>query len=106
MNQIRELLQPRSVSSDTRLVLTNAIYFKGNWEEQFKKEDTKNEDFRLSATRAIKTPLMHMTKGFYYFDGGLLQALEIPYKNKVPLFLRQCGNVRTPTKCFHKPGLR
>jgi serpin B len=41
VNQIRELLQPRSVSSDTRLVLTNAIYFKGNWEEQFKKEDTK-----------------------------------------------------------------
>ncbi len=81
-NKIRELLQPRSVSSDTRLVLTNAIYFKGNWEEQFKKEDTKNEDFRLSATRAIKTPLMHMTKGFNYFDGGLLQALEIPYKNK------------------------
>jgi serpin B len=81
-NKIRELLQPRSLNTDTRLVLTNAIYFKGNWEEQFKKEDTKNEDFRLSATRAIKTALMHMTKGFNYFDGGSFQALEIPYKKK------------------------
>jgi serpin B len=81
-DKIRGLLQPGSVGSDTRLVLTNAIYFKGNWEEQFKKEATRNEDFRLSATRAIKTPLMHMTKGFNYFDGGSFQALEIPYKKK------------------------
>src|SRR6266478_7866962 len=75
-NKIRELLRPRTLNSDTRLVLTNAIYFKGDWEEQFKKEDTKNEDFRLSATRAIKTPLMHMTKGFNYSDGGSVQVLE------------------------------
>src|SRR4029077_11367420 len=81
-DKVRELLQPGSVGSDARLVLTNATYFKGNWEEQFKKEATKNEDFRLSATRSIKTPLMHMTKGFNYFDGGSFQALEIPYKNK------------------------
>jgi serpin B len=81
-NKIRELLQPRSLDSDTRLVLTNAIYFKGDWEEQFKKEETKNEDFRLAATRAIKAPLMHMTKGFNYFDGGSVQVVEIPYKSK------------------------
>ena len=81
-NKIRELLQPGSLTSDARLVLTNAIYFKGNWEEQFKKEDTKDEEFRLSATRAIKASLMHMTKAFNYFDGGSFQALEIPYKKK------------------------
>jgi serpin B len=46
-NKIMELLQPTSVTSDTRLVLTNAIYFKGDWDERFKKEDTRSEDFRL-----------------------------------------------------------
>jgi serpin B len=84
-NKIRELLQPGILTPDTRLVLTNAIYFKGDWEKQFKKEDTKDEDFHPSATQAIKTPLMHMTsgiRGFNYFDGGSFQALEIPYKNK------------------------
>ncbi len=81
-NKIRELLQPGVLGPDTRLVLTNAIYFKGDWEKQFKKEDTKDEDFHLFAAQPIKTPLMHMTKGFNYFDGGSFQALEIPYKNK------------------------
>ena len=81
-NKIRELLQPGSLDRYTRLVLTNAIYFKGDWEERFKKEDTKDEDFRLFAARAIKTPLMHMTRGLNYFDGVSFQALEIPYKKK------------------------
>lgn len=81
-NKIRELLQPGILKPDTRLVLTNAIYFKGDWEKQFKKEDTKDEDFHLFAAQAVKTPLMHMARGFNYFDGGSFQALEIPYKNK------------------------
>ncbi len=81
-NKIRELLQPGSLDRYTRLVLTNAIYFKGDWEERFKKEDTKDEDFRLFAARAIKTPLMHMTKGLNYFEGDSFQVLEIPYKKK------------------------
>jgi len=81
-NKIRELLTPGILDSDSRLVLTNAIYFKGDWEKAFKKEDTKEEDFHLSATQAIQTPLMHMTNGFNYLDGGSFQALEIPYKNK------------------------
>src|SRR5271156_2873397 len=74
-NKIRELLTPGSLTRDTRLVLTNAIYFKGDWEKAFKKEDTKDEDFHLSAAQVIKTPLMHMTKDFNYFDGGSFQAL-------------------------------
>jgi serpin B len=81
-NKIRELLRSGSLTSDTRLVLTNAIYFKGDWAEQFKKENTKHEDFHLSAAKAIKAPLMHMRKGFNYFDGGSFQALEIPYKKR------------------------
>jgi serpin B len=81
-SKTRELLWPGSLTSGTRLVLTNAIYFKGDWAEQFKKEDTKDEDFRLSAAQAIRVPLMHITKGFSYFDGGSFQALEILYKKR------------------------
>jgi len=81
-NKIKELLQPGLLTKETRLVLTNAIYFKGDWQTQFKKEDTKDQDFHVSAAQNVKTPLMHMTKGFNYFDGSTFQALEIPYKDK------------------------
>jgi serpin B len=81
-DKIRELLQSGVLTSDTRLVLTNAIYFKGDWDKRFRKEDTKDEDFRLFAGRTIKTPLMHVIRGFDYFDGGSFQALEIPYQKK------------------------
>ena len=81
-NKIKDLLQPGIISPRTRLVLTNAIYFKGDWQTQFKKEDTKDEDFHVSATQTIKAPLMHRAGDFNYFDGGTFQALEIPYKNK------------------------
>jgi len=47
-DKIKDLLQPGALRSDTRLVLTNAIYFKGDWETQFDKAQTKNEVFFLS----------------------------------------------------------
>jgi len=82
-NKIRELLQPNSLDRYTRLVLTNAIYFKGDWEAPFRKENTTNEDFKLFHAPAIKTPLMNTTaRGCSYFDGGSFQVLEIPYKKK------------------------
>ena len=81
-DKIKDLLQPGALRSDTRLVLTNAIYFKGNWETQFDKAQTKNEVFYLSSTQTATTPLMHREGSFGYFDGGTFQALEIPYKSK------------------------
>jgi serine protease inhibitor len=81
-DKIKDLIQPGALRSDTRLVLTNAIYFKGDWETQFDKAQTKNEDFYLSQTKTTTAPLMHREGGFSYFDGGTFQLLEIPYKSK------------------------
>lgn len=81
-DKIKDLLQPGALRSDTRLVLTNAIYFKGDWETQFDKAQTKNEVFFLTPTQTTTTPLMHREGGFSYFNGGSFQALEIPYKSK------------------------
>jgi serpin B len=63
------------------MVLTNAIYFKGDWQTPFTKAYTEEDDFHLSPARNVKAPLMHLTEGFNYFDGGKFQALEIPYES-------------------------
>jgi serpin B len=81
-DKIKDLLQPGALRPDTRLVLTNAIYFKGDWETQFDKAQTKNEDFHLSPAQTTPAPLMHREGRFSYFDGGTFQILEIPYKSK------------------------
>ncbi|KAK2113196.1 hypothetical protein P7K49_007462 [Saguinus oedipus] len=52
--KIAELLSPGTVDSLTKLVLVNAIYFKGNWDKQFRKENTKERPFKVS--KASKMP--------------------------------------------------
>ena len=43
--KIKELIQRDFINDDTRLILTNAIYFKGQWEKEFEKADTRDEDW-------------------------------------------------------------
>src|ERR1700689_5799978 len=69
-NKIKDLLPPGALKPTTRLVLTNAIYFKGDWQTQFDKAQTKDEDFHLSPARQNKVPLMHREGAFNYFNGG------------------------------------
>ncbi|MGA7316654.1 MAG: serpin family protein, partial [Silvibacterium sp.] len=80
-NKIKDLIQPGVLDSMTKLVLTNAIYFKGDWQTQFDKAKTKDEDFHVSPGQTVKTPLMHREGEFNYFNGETFQVLEIPYKS-------------------------
>jgi serpin B len=77
--KILNLVPAGSVTPLTRLILTNAIYFKAAWASQFSKSQTQNEDFHLSPTKSVKTDLMHQSKGGAYFRGPAFQALELPY---------------------------
>jgi serpin B len=78
-DKIKDLISPGALNPTTRLVLTNAIYFKGNWQDQFDKEATQKEEFHLSVAQWVMTPMMHRTGGYQYYDGGTFQALELPY---------------------------
>jgi serpin B len=77
--KILNLVPAGSVTPLTRLVLTNAIYFKAAWADQFSKSQTQSEDFHLSSTKSVKAQLMHEAKGGQYFRGPAFQALELPY---------------------------
>jgi serpin B len=77
--KIRDLIQPGILDSLTRLVLANAIYFKGNWESQFKAYLTKDAPFHVSPTMSVQAPLMTQKQKFKYAETGALQILELPY---------------------------
>jgi serpin B len=78
-NKIQNLIGSGVLTPTTRLVLTNAIYFKGDWLNTFDKASTQNEEFHTSASQFVMAPLMHRTGSYRYYDGGTFQALELPY---------------------------
>jgi serpin B len=81
-DKIKALLQQGTVRADTRLVLTNAIYFKAAWESAFNEKATTKEDFLLPGGKKLtETPLMHQTQKLPYFEGDTFQMVEIPYQD-------------------------
>lgn len=77
-DRIKDLLPSGALTSDTRLVLTNAIYFKANWLSQFKVADTLDGVFHAAAgDRTVS--MMHQTLDASYAEGANYQALELPY---------------------------
>jgi serpin B len=79
-NRIQNLIGPGVLTPMTRLVLTNAIYFKGTWRNPFEKGATQDGEFHLSAAQTATAPLMHRTGAYRYYDGGAFQELELPYE--------------------------
>jgi serpin B len=75
--KIKELVKRDFISDDTRLVLTNAIYFKGRWEKVFEEPATRDEDWH-GPNGIRKVPMMHRTGGYCYCEGDGFQALELP----------------------------
>jgi len=92
-NKIKDLIPAGFLDAMTRLVLTNAIYFKGIWEWQFDKADTYEGDFKITNDNIVKTEMMNMNPDkdkvkFNYADTGDLQILELPYKgDKISMLL-------------------
>ncbi len=81
-DKIKDLIPPGVLDSMTRLVLTNAIYFKGAWVLQFDKSKTRETDFRVSPTSTVKAQMMSLTgekAKFNYAETEDLQILEMPY---------------------------
>jgi serpin B len=84
-NKIKDLFAKDSLNDLTRLVLTNAIYFKGDWVKQFDKGKTKDEDFKVSKDKKIKVPMMRRTDNeaiFNYGETDELQTLEMLYEGE------------------------
>lgn len=86
--KIKDLIPTGVLDHMTRLVLTNAIYFKGNWASKFKKDQTKDAPFTLADGSEIQTPMMNQTGKFDYMETETFQGLELPYvKNELSMII-------------------
>lgn len=73
-------LIPRGVLDGlTRLVLTNAIYFKGDWTKPFSKAATRDDRFTVPGKDVVNVPLMFKSDDFGFRSGDGLKILELPY---------------------------
>ncbi|XP_063298683.1 neuroserpin [Pelobates fuscus] len=87
-NRIHDLFSSEDFTELTRLVLVNAIYFKGNWKSQFRPENTRTFSFTKDDESEVQVPMMYQKGEFYYGEftdgsneaGGVYQVLEIPYE--------------------------
>lgn len=97
-DRIKDLIPEGAIDDRTRLVLANAIYFKGAWKNAFHPGATRGEPFTLSTGQTIAdVPLMRRTATFRYFDGGSFQAIDLPYDrgalSMVVLLPRHAGDL-------------
>uniref|UniRef100_A0A803J8T7 Serpin family I member 1 n=1 Tax=Xenopus tropicalis TaxID=8364 RepID=A0A803J8T7_XENTR len=87
-NRIRDLVTADDFTNLTKLVLVNAMYFKGNWKSQFRPENTRTFSFTKDDESEVQIPMMYQKGEFYYGEftdgsneaGGVYQVLELPYE--------------------------
>uniref|UniRef100_A0A3P9LW37 Leukocyte elastase inhibitor n=1 Tax=Oryzias latipes TaxID=8090 RepID=A0A3P9LW37_ORYLA len=83
-DKIKDLMGESSLSDITTLVLVNAIYFKGTWDQKFLGSQTKYADFRLNKKDKKPVMMMRQEAEFPYVEIPEIdcQILEMPYKGK------------------------
>jgi len=87
-DRIQDLLPENSITELTRLVLTNAIYFKAGWLHQFDPGMTQNGVFTLLNGEDVQVPMMHQTETFGYAREDGYQLISLPYEgNKLSMLI-------------------
>lgn len=79
--RIVNVLPEGSITSDSKLVLANAIYFKGKWLVEFEKSNTRAEDFHAPGG-VTKASMMNLKSSFRHAASDGVQLLEMPYQGK------------------------
>ncbi|MCC7477795.1 serpin family protein [bacterium] len=81
-DRIKDLFQEGVIRPDTKMVLANAIYFKGRWARQFDPKRSFDKDFR-APSGPVKAKFMIPAgeeKDYLYFENDDFKAIELPYE--------------------------
>ena len=81
-HKIPELIGSGMLGEETRLVLTNAVYFLGTWEQEFDVERTHDVAFFVNCRRSASVQMMEQTDMFQYGEFDDLQVLEMSYRSQ------------------------
>lgn len=81
--KITNLIKPSMLNSDTRVVLVNAIYFKGDWEHKFEQKRTRKSNFQINGIESVSVDFMsiHREFNYGYLDDLEAETLEMKYAN-------------------------
>ncbi|XP_047108151.1 leukocyte elastase inhibitor-like isoform X1 [Schistocerca piceifrons] len=81
-NKIKNFIADGALDPMTRLVLINAVYFKGKWEHPFSKHSTFPMPFYMSSSQSKEVSMMQQEREFMYANLPELEAqiLELPYQ--------------------------
>ena len=85
--KIKDLLPPGSISSTTRAVLVDAVYFYGQWREEFNSSLTKKEWFYPENGQKVLVDMMDHTSEYNISDFSMFTALQLPYKKDFSMWL-------------------
>lgn len=83
--RITELIPAGTLTSETRTVITNAIWYRGQWQHDFYRPDEPGT-FHITPDRAVAAPMMHLTKDLYYTESEAWQAVSLPFKDQAIAF--------------------
>lgn len=85
--KIQNLISPMALSAMTRLVLTNAIYFKADWQTPFEHQTTREQDFHLADGAVVQAQMMHRTGECDYLEDDRMQAVQLAYQGDTALLV-------------------
>lgn len=82
--KINNLIPSGTLSSQTKSVLVNALYFKSEWLYTFNKNQTEEKNFFISDEKNKKIPFMKTTQknGILFYQNENIKVIELPYKTK------------------------
>ncbi len=78
-SKIKDLIPQGLLANDTKLVLTNAVYFKASWQDPFQESNTKEDSFFITPDKTVRAKLMNQVNHLAYTKTSDAQIVELPY---------------------------
>lgn len=78
---IKNLIPQGVLNASTRMVLVNAIHFKGDWKHSFDTSKTYREPFKSADGSRDSVKMMHMTRNLRFYETQTFKSIELPYND-------------------------